>query len=79
MTQDGYAPCNRQTIWFERECDLEGALGLADSVRMERPNAEIRSAKAVLECVTEKFPACDSRRRVLGVYNFPPSVALTDS
>ena len=32
---------------------------------------EIRSAKAVLERVNEKFPACDSQRRVFRLYNFP--------
>ena len=38
---------------------------------MGRPDVEIRSAKAVLERVNEKFPACDSQRRALKLYNFP--------
>ena len=40
-------------------------------MRMGRPNVEIRSAKAFLERVNEKFLACDSQRRALRLYNFP--------
>ena len=40
-------------------------------MRMERPDVEIRSAKAVLKRVNKKFPACDSQRRALRLYNLP--------
>ena len=48
-----------------------GRSGLVDFVRMGRPDVEIRGAKAVLERVNERFPACDSQRRALRLYNFP--------